>query len=378
MLILLDCRPLQYAGPGSEKSRLIFSAAAALAGQKAVKWLLAVDHTYRPEMLPQLPGAGVLTRRAFPGRAGWQLWYDWQIPRMARQQGADLVMLTAGIAAALPAIPQCLWMPERADPAEASTANRYPSFYRGRLADSLQRASAIFCFSTRDRDCLVSRHPPAEEKILILPPAPAEGIAILSMVEKEDIKQGYTGGKEYFLANLDGTGEEGAINLLKAFSLFKKRQLSNMQLFLTGRMRASSAGIRQRLETYKYRQDVHWPAELPESEGLQLAGAAYAHLFPADGDTLGTPLLNAWKAGVPVITVSGGRLAEMADDAALVAGMDDPASMATQLMLIYKDERLRKDLIGKGLDRVGAFSRGRTTETVWDGICKTTGEQIPG
>src|ERR1700748_1450729 len=99
MVILLDCRPLQYAGRGSEKSRLIFSVAAALSEQKTVKWILAVDHTWRPDMLPKLPGAGILIRRAFPGRMGWQLWYDWQIPRMARQQQADLVMLTAGIAA---------------------------------------------------------------------------------------------------------------------------------------------------------------------------------------------------------------------------------------------------------------------------------------
>jgi glycosyltransferase involved in cell wall biosynthesis len=116
---------------------------------------------------------------------------------------------------------------------------------------------------------------------------------------------------------------------------------------------------------------------LPETEGLKLAGAAYAVLFPADGDTLGTPLLNAWTAGVPAIAISGGRLGEMAGDAALIADMGDPASMATRLMLIYKDENLRRDLIGKGRERLGTFSPEITMETVWDGICKTI-EQVSG
>ena len=69
---------------------------------------------------------------------------------------------------------------------------------------------------------------------------------------------------------------------------------------------------------------------------------------------------------------------EMAGNTMLVAGRSDPASMATQLMLMYKDEGFRKDLIGKGFDRLGAFSRQRTMETVWEGIRRIMGEGIPG
>ena len=74
MLILLDCRPLQYAGPGSEKNRLIFSAVAALAAEKAVKWLFVADHSYRPGDFPELPPGTVLIRRALPGRPGCRYW----------------------------------------------------------------------------------------------------------------------------------------------------------------------------------------------------------------------------------------------------------------------------------------------------------------
>lgn len=376
MLILLDCRPLQYAGPDSEKSRLIFSAVAGLSRTEAVTWLFVVDHSYQPEMLPDLAGAGILshasilTRRALPGRAGWRLWYDWQIPRLARHHKADLVMLTAGIAAADPAVPQCLWMPERANPAEGDTGKRYPSIYTGRLAASLQRAAAVFCFSQRDRAWLAGRYPAGKEKILVLQTVPAEGVSPSAATEKEKIKAGYVQGREYFLADLTGAGEEEAINLLKAFSLFKKRQLSNMQLVLTGRTSMSAAGMKEKLKTYKYRQDVHWPDDLPETEEWGLRGAAYAALFPADRNTLGTPLLNAWAAGVPAIVINGGLLQEMAGRSALGAIAGDPAALAAQLMLIYKDEGLRRDLIAGGLDRLGAFRRERALDGVWEGIMR--------
>ena len=121
MLILLDCRPLQYAGPGSERSRLILAAAASLARDKAVDWLYVVDHTFRPGMLDGISGDSVLVRRALPGSFGWRWWYDRQIPRLAGQYHADMVMLTGGITAKLSGVPQSLWMPERANPGENGT-----------------------------------------------------------------------------------------------------------------------------------------------------------------------------------------------------------------------------------------------------------------
>jgi hypothetical protein len=372
MLILLDCRPLQYAGPGSERSRFILGAAAALAGDKAVKWLFVVDHTFRPGMLDGISGDSVLVRRAMPGSFGWRWWYDRQIPRLARQYRADMVMLTGGITAKLSGVPQCLWMPERADPGENGNGRLYPSIYRSRLAAGLQRAAVIFCFTGRDRDWLAGYRPGVEEKILVLPAAMEEDAGVkgpLADAEKEEIKRRYVRGKEYFLADLADAVDEDVINLLKAFSLFKKRQQSNMQLILTGEINGAGV-VRQRLETYKYREDVHWQEDRPTAEVRQLSRAAYAILLLFDGHTLGAPLLNAWAAGVPVIAADGSLLQEIAGDAALPAGAGDPASLAAQLMRIYKDENGRMDLIRRGLDRRGAYTRRGSIDALWEGIGK--------
>jgi glycosyltransferase involved in cell wall biosynthesis len=373
MLILLDCRPLQYAGPGSERSRFILAAAAALARDKAVKWLFVVDHTFRPGMLDVIAGDSVLVRRALPGSFGWRWWYDRQIPRLAKRYHADMVMLTGGITAKLSDVPQCLWMPERVDPAENSNGRFYPSIYKSRLAASLQRAAMIFCFTGRDCNWLVTYRPGVEEKIVVLPAAMEENSEIkgpLADAEKEEIKRKYLRGKEYFLADLTGAGEEDVINLLKAFSLFKKRQQSNMQLLLTGGINGSADAIRQRLETYKYREDVHWQENGPGTEGERVNRAAYATLLLFNGHILGAPLLNAWAAGVPVIAAEGGLLQEIAGDAALLAATADPAALATQLMRIYKDENGRMDVIRRGFDRRGTYSRERSLGILWEGIGK--------
>jgi glycosyltransferase involved in cell wall biosynthesis len=88
-----------------------------------------------------------------------------------------------------------------------------------------------------------------------------------------------------------------------------------------------------------------------------MAGAAYAVLLPVEGRSLGTKLLNTWKAGVPVIAAGGGLLEELAQGAALSVAPGDPTSLAAQLMRIYKEEDLRQELTRKGFERLKVYSR---------------------
>ncbi len=383
MLVLLDCRPLQNAGPDNEKSRFILTCAALLSIEQEVKWLFLVDHRYHPGTLPfplsaQYPGPGLplpvnspplpvgqpplsgalasgkaptgalLIRRALPGRAGWKVWYEGQIPRLAKKYKADLIMTTAGIAAAAVRIPQCVWMPPRPNP--------NPS--------TLQRAAAIFCFSEKDKSSLSA----APEKIVVVSGAPDPFVTPLSPAEKSQARISWAEGKEYFLANITSAPLPDVVNLLKAFSLFKKRQHSNMHLVLLGAPVEKQGQLSNRLSSYKYRQEVQWLEQPSDNDRVQLSGASYATLFLSGDDAPGLSLLNALKAGVPVMTPPGSFLAEIAGDATLPAAPDDPTALAGQLMRIYKDESFRGSLIAKGQDRLLASGSCRPIDTIWQGI----------
>jgi hypothetical protein len=356
MLILLDCRPLQAAGPDADRSRIIFSAAAALSASAGIEWVMVADHRYRPGLFPALPGR-VVIRRALPGRAGWRWWYDRQLPRVATQMGVEGAWLTGGITGEM-RVPVCLWMPDRANPLAGGKPRGYAALYKSRLKPGLEHAAEVVCHSQRDRVWLEGIGAERKAKIRVLAAVADESIGILSPAEKEKIKAEHTEGKEYFLADLTGCGEEEAVNLLKAFSLFKNRQRSQMRLVLGGRMEARE-GMVELLKTYRFRQDVGWseraldvvwPAGAP-------AGAAYAVLLPIEGNSLGATLLNMWKAGVPVIAAGGGLFEEMAQGAILGVAPGDPVALAAQLMRIYKEEDLRQELTCKGFERLKVYSR---------------------
>lgn len=395
MLILMDCRPLFAEGSGSERSRLILSAAAAVGHDRGVRFLLLVDQTYRPEELlkglgvTELPaGFSLLVRRAFPGRAGWRIWYDWLIPRLARKHGADAIFLTGGIAAApatrngttsnastvaSAAIPQCLWMPEKANPNESGNDLGKSRLRRSSrlLKESLSRAALVFCFSDSDKEWLGASGVDA----VVVPPWPSQ--TTLSFDEREAVKQRFADGREYFLADVAGAGEEKITRLLKSFSLFKKRQLSNLRLILTGSASTPADGLQHRLETYRYREDVSW-AQQQTGDGDHLTAAAYAFLFPFAARTLGVPVLDAWRSEVPVILGKATGLQQWAGDAVLVADMEDPASLAGQMMTIYKDERLRKELIEKGCSRLAAHTPQRSLDELWAGLVRVIRQPAAG
>ncbi|MDO6434309.1 glycosyltransferase [Flavitalea sp. BT771] len=319
MLILLDCRPLQGPGPASEKTRFLLSCAAGLTEQEGVQWLFLLNKGGRSLPLPA--GEKVMT---------WK--YFWAIPRIVRKYQADLIMMTDGRLAGGTKVPQCCWIPGKAE---------------GKVMEKVRAARAVLCFADKtDKEIFSGVH--------AVPPAPDEGVAPLSMEAREAVKGRVSEGKEYFYTDIAGAPLSGVINLLKAFSLFKKRQLSNMKLVLAGE---GDPGLAGKLDSYKYRQDV---CLVPAVE-RDILGAAYGAISLERRGSLSIDVLNAWKVRVPVITSA-------AREAVLRVPAGDPAALADGLKSLYKDETFRNGLIEKAAPGVADLSLRRSVATIWDAI----------
>jgi glycosyltransferase involved in cell wall biosynthesis len=170
------------------------------------------------------------------------------------------------------------------------------------------------------------------------------------------MKTNHTGGRDYFAI----TGEEAEIHiisLLKAFSQFKKWQQSNMQLVIVVKNIGSSLPFIEKLENYKYRKEVVICDQEDESKFTDLLAAAYCILYAGRPADTGTFLLDAFKSEVPVITTQASALAKLAGDAALYADMGNPESVSGQMIKIYKDEKLRNQLMDKGKERWPAYPK---------------------
>jgi glycosyltransferase involved in cell wall biosynthesis len=85
----------------------------------------------------------------------------------------------------------------------------------------------------------------------------------------------------------------------------------------------------------------------------------------------GVPVLEAMQCDAPVITSAGTSMSEIAGDAALYADPHDHTDIAERMIQLYKDERLRKELIEKGREIVKQYSWDKTAALLWQCIEKT-------
>ncbi len=302
----------------------------------------------------------------------WKFWYDIKIPFILKKIKADVFVSPDGFCSLTTKIPQCLivhdlgflHLPDAYKQTHLAFYKRYTPYF-------LKKAKQVVTVSHFSKKDIITQYNIAGEKISIVYSAVKENFHPLGLEEKKSIKEKYTEGMEFFIYTGAIQPRKNLVNLLKAFSLFKKRQRSNWKLVLAGRLAWKNNDFLALLKTYKYRQDVIITGYIPESELVLLTGSAYAMIYPSLFEGFGVPVLEAMKSEVPVLTSANSSMQEIGGEAAMYFDPLNVNDMADKIMLIYKDEELRNSMIQKGKIRVGEFSWQYTADLLWQGIEKT-------
>ena len=191
--------------------------------------------------------------------------------------------------------------------------------------------------------------------------------APIDQQEKENIKDMYADGKEYFLSPAINNPRSNLLNLLRAFSFFKKRQKSNMLLLITG---DPGEAFMNELKTYKFRNEVKLIQNQCNEETTKIMAAAYALVYPVMyADSAQVPL-QAMQCRVPVIASNAGGLPETCRDAALYIDPANFEEIAQKMMLVFKDEDQAKEMVKAGVERVGHLKKENSHEQLWSLIKK--------
>ena len=211
------------------------------------------------------------------------------------------------------------------------------------FAKLLQQAARIIVFTDKDAAQLSDEYNIQQGQIVVLKAAPAFPTSPLDYNEKANLKNRYTGGKEFFMYSGIIGAHQNLTNLLKAFSVFKKRQGTGTKLLLEGPVYKKDKAFTDSLSHYKYRDELVLTGELPSTERASLIAAAYALVDPALRPHAGIQLLEAAAAGVPSLAIAGHPV--LPTGTYLTADMTDYVDLASGLMQLYKDEGLRNQLI---------------------------------
>ena len=304
----------------------------------------------------------------------WKFWYDVRVPAVLRKYKAEVFVSCDGFCSLTSKVPQCLVVHDLAFLHHPSFIKRTQlNFYKKYTPKFLARARGIATVSEFSKKDILTHYKIDPQKIDVVFSAAKEIFEPLTDEIRREVKNKYTEDKEYFVYAGAIHPRKNLMNLLKAFSVFKKRQQTNMKLLLAGRLAWKYGSFTESLKTYKYRDDVVLTGYVPEAELVNIIGAAYGMLYPSLFEGFGVPVLEAMQCEIPVITSANSSMSEIAGEAALYADANDHTDIAEKMMLLYKDERLRKELITKGSKTALQYNWERTADLLWQCIMKAAG-----
>lgn len=304
----------------------------------------------------------------------WKLWYDLKIPVVLRKYKADVFVSCDGFCSLRTKVPQCLVVHDLAFLHYPSFIKRsHLLFYKKYTPKFLNKAASVVTVSEFSKQDIIKQYKTEPTKIDVVFNGVKEIFQPLNDEDKAATKNKYTDGKEYLVYAGAIHPRKNLMNLLKAFSVFKKRQQTNMKLVLTGRLAWKYESFKENLKSYKYRNDVVMTGYVEDSDLVLLIGSAYGMIYPSLLEGFGVPVLEAMRCDVPVITSANSSMQEIAKDAALFADVESHTNIADKMMLLYKDENLRKELIQKGREVAAAYNWDKTAALLWQSIVKAIG-----
>ena len=290
-----------------------------------------------------------------------KIWYSYKLPSLLKKHRIDVIIHFDNNCFKKTIIPQLVLVPDLC---------LFPPTYllKKNTFVSLDNATAIITFSQTNKINICKNFKVKKDKITVIYTGPFNKFIALEFQETESIKEKYTEGKEYFLFSGEINTNNNLINLLKAFSFFKKRQKSNMQLIIITKNILPTNSFVESLKTYKYRNEVKLLVDLPQNEEAKIMASAYAFVFAPHQSNDYVQLLQVMQCNVPAIVSNSLLMNEIAGEAVLYT---DPAifeNIADKMMLLFKDEDKRNELIRNGKNQSEQYSAALTSKFLWQNI----------
>jgi glycosyltransferase involved in cell wall biosynthesis len=300
----------------------------------------------------------------------FQYWLNYKLPLLLRKHKVD-VFVSTSCCSLRTKVPQYLIVNDLSFLQQPQYFKKsWLRFYKNNTAKFLGKAKNIVTVSQFLKQEIIDQYKIPGNKIEAAHAGCNPIFKPVNWQIKDAVKEKYTEGLEYFLYSGAIHPQQNLITLLKAFSFLKKRQKSNMQLIIASANAAADDALIKSLSTFKYRHEVKILENTPPDLLAQITATAYALVYPSPYDSFGISPAQAMQCDVPVIISNTTALTETCGDAALYINPADFNDIAEKMMLLFKDEDQRNQLIIKGRQQAMLFNWDKTAVVVWEAVNK--------
>jgi glycosyltransferase involved in cell wall biosynthesis len=238
---------------------------------------------------------------------------------------------------------------------EAYSKHEYRAMRQG-IRNSCKWAKRVICCSNNTKQDLIKYYKVPESKMRVI----YEGVnAVVESESHYDTillqRNGLERGQYiFFVSRLEE--RKNVVNIIKAFEILKTHFRVAHKLVLAGKPGYGWDLVEQELEECDFRDDIILPGFVTEQEKWAFLRNASVFAFPTLYEGFGLPVLEAQQVGTPVVTSNHSSLQEVAQESALLADPYVPAEIAEKIHILMTDNKVREEIIQKGLENIKRFS----------------------
>jgi glycosyltransferase involved in cell wall biosynthesis len=298
-------------------------------------------------------------------QAKW--WFDYSLPKQLKNINADIVVQAFGIVSSKIKQQQLLMLHDL-DCIEFSEQIDFGwrLFCKNNFNKILQNNYHIIVSSEALQQRIAKEYKRASAKMDVVHILPSNIFQPLAIFNQQNVKEKYAESNEYFLFVGGNLPQNHLMNVLKAFSIFKKRQQSSMKLLITGSFHHKHDAVIDKINTFKYRNDVVVLDEISTAENASIVASAYAILLPGNSLSASNEIRTAIQCEVPMIICKTGAAEEIGGNAVSYIESAEPQVIADRLFLLYRDETYRNQLIRLAQEQAKTFSIQEVAQQVWN------------
>jgi glycosyltransferase involved in cell wall biosynthesis len=303
----------------------------------------------------------------------WRMWYNFFVPKVLKKYKIDVFVSPDGFCSTKTKVPQILVLHDLA-------YKYYPQFFpknhvrffNKHLNKMANKAQMVCTVSQNTKADLIKFFNLNPNKIDVVYSGVKKIYQPLAQNIKSQTLQQYTNGQPYFLHIGTITPRKNIMALLKAFSKFKRLQQSSIKLMLIGKVPNSNKQFLNKLQNYKYKNDVVLIQNCADDDLANIIGSAYALVYPSLYEGFGVPPLEAMQAGIPVIASGLSSIPEICGQAAHYIDPTQIDDIYEGLKTIYINEPYKNNLVQLGFVQTQQYTWQRTCNLMWDSVLKIT------
>ena len=302
----------------------------------------------------------------------WYIFFEWSVKQALKKHHCDLFLSPDGWMPLIPKTPTLIVIHdlnfEHSNDYLRKSHQLYMKYFFPRFAHNATRVATVSQYSKQD---ICSTYGISKNKIDVVYDGAHEGYRQMGEAINSTTRAQYTNGAPYIIFVSTILKRKNLANLLLAFDKFKNQSQQPHKLVVVGRKVWWKEELADAYNKMTHAEEVLFVDHAEPSELTRLMSAATALVYPSFFEGFGIPIIEAFNAGVPVITSNITSMPEVAGNAALLVDPYSADDIASAISIVVSDEQVRNELIKNGHLRSNLFNWDKTANLLWESITKT-------